>query len=94
ENSGFNTQIESIGCMKLTVRALHGAKRLFRIPIGHKYVTIGEIEGDDIDIEYVHAKTVRGKCVIIGDGCEIDRLEYTDSINISDKAVVKEIAQI
>ena len=40
-----------------------------------KFVT-DSIEGDDITLEYTKAKVVRGNNVLIGNGCEIDLVEY------------------
>lgn len=37
------------------------------------------IEADDINISYTKAKVVRGKNVILGDGCEVDLVEYTET---------------
>jgi cytoskeletal protein CcmA (bactofilin family) len=37
------------------------------------------IEGDDIYLEYTKAKVVRGNNVTIGEGCEIELVEYKDS---------------
>ncbi|WP_373897518.1 polymer-forming cytoskeletal protein [Haloimpatiens sp. FM7315] len=56
---------------------------------GKKNLTADVIEGDDIDIEEVVAKVVRGKNVHIGSGCTIDRVEYSESFEISDNSKVK-----
>ncbi len=37
------------------------------------------IEGDRVELEYTTAMVVRGKEVIIGEGCKIDRVEYTET---------------
>jgi cytoskeletal protein CcmA (bactofilin family) len=42
------------------------------------------IEGDDIRLEYTKAKVVRGKKVSIGPGCEIDLVEYNESLELDD----------
>ncbi len=48
------------------------------------------IEGNDIELESTKAKIVRGDNVIIGEGCEIDLVEYKKSYNVSEKSTVKE----
>lgn len=48
------------------------------------------IEGDHIEIENVKAKVVRGKNIIIGKGCNIDRVEYHQDIQIHKESMVKE----
>ena len=46
------------------------------------------IEGDNIELEHTTAKVVRGNNVTIGDGCEIDLVEYTGEFKKSLKASV------
>ncbi|MDU1053191.1 hypothetical protein [Clostridium baratii] len=48
------------------------------------------IEGDKIYLEKTIAKTVRGEDITIGEGCVIDRVEYTKNLNIIYGAKVKE----
>ena len=48
------------------------------------------IEGDKIYLEKTIAKTVRGEQITIGEGCVIDRVEYTKNLNIIYGAKVKE----
>ncbi|WP_027633189.1 hypothetical protein [Clostridium hydrogeniformans] len=49
------------------------------------------IEGDEININNVTVKSVRGNVVNVGDYCVIDNLHYRDQVNISHKAKVKEV---
>lgn len=51
------------------------------------------IEADVVDIERTKAKVIRGGHVAIGEGCEIDLVEYTDFIDISEQAIVKEVVR-
>ncbi|MCD7823147.1 MAG: polymer-forming cytoskeletal protein [Oscillospiraceae bacterium] len=53
-----------------------------------KPAEIGTIEGDEISLELVKADVVRGAKVTIGDGCEIGRVEYSESLEISENAHV------
>jgi hypothetical protein len=56
--------------------------------------SIGIMEADHIEVEYVKAGLISGTEVIIGDLCIIDRVEYRGSIKISDKAVVNEVVKL
>jgi cytoskeletal protein CcmA (bactofilin family) len=47
------------------------------------------IEGDDVDLEYVKAKVVRGNKVRIGTGCEIERVEYKEDFHQAKDAIVR-----
>ncbi|MBQ0125689.1 MAG: hypothetical protein KBS59_05125 [Clostridiales bacterium] len=47
------------------------------------------IEGDDISLSYVSAPAVVGKRVKIGKGCKIGKVQYSESIDISEDAVVE-----
>jgi hypothetical protein len=57
-------------------------------------IKVDSIEGDNITIDYVEAKFIRGDNVIIGKNCIIDKVEYRDEIEISDSAIVKEVIQL
>jgi cytoskeletal protein CcmA (bactofilin family) len=48
------------------------------------------IEGDEIMLEWTRAKTVRGKQIVIGKGCEIERVEYSESLEVDESASVGE----
>jgi cytoskeletal protein CcmA (bactofilin family) len=50
----------------------------------------GIIEGDDICLEYTDAKIVRGGKVVIGEGCDIELVEYRDSFKQDRGSKVKE----
>ena len=58
------------------------------------FIISESIEGDKINIEYTKAKTVIGKNIVIGDGCEIDLVQYTENAEISPKAKVKKCEKI
>lgn len=57
-------------------------------------VTTDLIEGDDIYLEYTKAKIVRGKNIVLGKGCEIGYVEYTDHYEQSDKSKVQESKKV
>lgn len=53
----------------------------------------GSIEGDVIELEHTRAEVVRGNHVTIGAGCEIGRVEYTQTLNVHKNAVVKDMVR-
>lgn len=52
------------------------------------------IEGDEIRLAHTRAKAVRGTNVVIGDGCEIDLVEYKGTLRIHGRSSVKEKKKI
>jgi cytoskeletal protein CcmA (bactofilin family) len=69
-------------------------KRNGRGWVDHKSLTVATIEGDDICLEWTHAKVVRGKRVEIGPGCDIDLVEYQNDFQHSPRARVKEFRRV
>ncbi len=92
----LSSQIGSIGGsrIKVTLKKNNVASplfRLFRKPSVNEIFVLkvaDSIEGDDISIEYTQARRVTGRTVVIGDGCHIETLRYSDSADISPKATV------
>jgi cytoskeletal protein CcmA (bactofilin family) len=52
------------------------------------YLRASTVEADDVALENTRAEVVRGKRVWIGAGCEIDEVEYEESLTVHPKAVV------
>ena len=52
------------------------------------------IEGDNIVLEYTDADIVRGKNVVIGRGCNINKVEYTNEYKLKDDGKVENAEQI
>lgn len=48
---------------------------------------VNTIEGDTVELENTTAKVVRGKRVIIGHGCRIERVEYSEHFEAAEGAV-------
>lgn len=80
-------QVKEIGGERISIR--RGTDMLIKKIIKSFYMPkdyyLGQlvtdsIEGDDIYLEYVKAKVVRGNNVEIGPGCEIDLIEYMNTI--------------
>ncbi len=46
------------------------------------------IEGDEIFLENTRARMVRGKKISVGEGCEIEYVEYSESLDVIDGARV------
>ncbi len=51
-------------------------------------VQVDLIEGDSIELEYVNAKVVRGNQVKVGPHCQIDLLEYLESVEVSSESSI------
>lgn len=73
-----------IGGEKITVERkgkfhLRGLRSII-LPFGHNTELIADtIEGDDVYLENTHAKVVRGNNIELGQGCEIELVEYKNS---------------
>lgn len=52
------------------------------------------IEGDNIYLEHTTAKVVRGNKIIIGDNCNIDKIEYKDSLDVTGNSQIGSKTQI
>lgn len=57
---------------------------------GYGTLEADTIEGDEIHLESTRAKVVRGKRVVIGPDCEIERVEYEESLDVDESAEVGE----
>lgn len=56
---------------------------------GSGYLEADTIEGDEIFLENTKARVVRGKKIQLGEGCEIETVEYSDSLEVAQGASVK-----
>ena len=92
--------IGSIGGSKIVIkyRKRKFFKNLVTINFNNKQVRGVEveqsIEGDEIDIENVTCPRVSGRCVTLGEGCEIELLQYSEKYEIHEKAKVGRIERI
>lgn len=95
---GGHCQIGTIGAENVTVE-----KGQFKGVLGEMFSSLfGQenilecetIEGDEIFLENTYADMVRGKKIMIGKGCQIKRVEYSDSLEISKDAKVTEQEKI
>jgi cytoskeletal protein CcmA (bactofilin family) len=79
------SQITNIGGS--TIRVLRKSNGLF----GRGGLKSETIEGDTVELENTTAQVVRGKQVVIGEGCHIQRVEYSESLDAHPGTV--EVAQ-
>jgi len=82
-----SSKAREIGGENITVKrkgksGFLGLKRMMQ----GKELTVDTIEGDDIYLENTQAKVVRGNNIEIGPGCEIELVEYKNSLKQDDKA--------
>lgn len=57
-------------------------------------IRINEMEGDDLELDYVDANKVSGDRIVIHEHCRIKVVEYRQTIDISDKAMVGKVVKI
>ncbi len=67
-----------------------GLEHAFGWSRGSGYLEADAIEGDEIFLENTKARVVRGKKIQIGEGCEIESVEYSESLEVAPGAQVKE----
>lgn len=101
--NGATSKVGSIGGSSITIYPERYHKIVAHLPLlpkllrgwGYGDLTVKEvIEGDEIKLEMVTAKSVIGRSVTIGAGCHIEYVRYTDSLEISPDAKVEHIEQI
>jgi cytoskeletal protein CcmA (bactofilin family) len=85
-----------IGGEKITIRSPQGFQSITQIFTfwTEKRLTADTIEGDDVYLEGVTAKTVRGRNVTIGTDCKVDVVEYSDNYSRTDGAMVGEARRV
>ena len=85
-----------IGGEKITIRSPRGFQSITQIFTfwAEQRLTADTVEGDDIYLEGVTAKIVRGRNVTIGTECKIDVVEYSDNYSRTDGAVVGESRKV
>lgn len=81
---------EELGHIGEEVERAVGLGQAFGWSRGSGYLEAETIEGDEIFVENTRARVVRGKKVQIGEGCEIELIEYSESLEIAPGAQVKE----
>ena len=94
-------RIGSIGGSRISIYSRNTDKGKVKLPLfsslirSKTAVTVeNSIEGDSIAIEGVVTPRVSGRIVAIGDGCEIDLVQYSEQIEISPNAKVGKTEKI
>ncbi len=90
---GGNSEIGAIGGSDIEIKRGEIRSGLMSALFGNRrYGTVkcALIEGTNVALENTVCEVVRGKNVVIGYGCEIDKVEYTDTLEVSDDAEVRE----
>ena len=95
KSDGF-CHIGAIGGSDVQIRPEHSSSILLRIPFlaklfkekWQKIQIENHIEADVIDLVNVSAPRISGRMVIVGEGCQIDLVQYSEEIEISPKAKV------
>lgn len=94
----FSSNVKEIGGEKITVREHNHfslIKKVVGLFSGRKVnLEVEVIEGDEIFLEITTAKLVRGKNVVIGKDCEIEKVEYSGSLDLRENAIVREKVKI
>jgi cytoskeletal protein CcmA (bactofilin family) len=87
---------KEIGGEKITIRSPRGFQSITQIFTfwTEQRLTADTIEGDDVYLEGVTAKTVRGRNVTIGVDCKVDVVEYSDNYSRADGAMVGEARRV
>jgi cytoskeletal protein CcmA (bactofilin family) len=80
---GLSNKIREIGGGKISVslgmpHGLGVLRTIVSLGIFNPVLEVDTIEGDDIVLENTAARIVRGKSVVIGSGCDIGTVEYTE----------------
>ncbi len=96
---GGNSTIKEIGCTKIEVKEGKNRSGLqigpFKLERKRDYdLTCPIIEGDEVNLINTTSKVVRGKNVRIGPGCAINRVEYSESIEVDSASTVGEQVKI
>lgn len=95
KSDGF-CHIGAIGGSDVQIRPEHSSSILRRIPFlaklfkekWQKIQIENHIEADVIDLVNVSAPRISGRMVTVGEGCQIDLVQYSEEIEISPKAKV------
>jgi len=95
-------EIGSIGGSRINIYR-GGGRKISRLPLlssllsavsSDKICVKNSVEGDEIALENVHTPRVSGRIVAIGEGCEIDLVQYTEQIEVSPNAKVGKVEKV
>lgn len=98
-NTYGQSRVAEIGGDRIVVRRGSGIGKMLKYlfassGFGGGTLRSNSIEGDDIRLSHTRANVVRGKNVIIESGCEIDLVEYKESLRLNHGSSVRERKQV
>jgi len=90
------SRLDEIGGERITVRKKGVLSVLgISLPFGlGGFLTANTIEATSVSLESTRAKVVRGAEVFIGVDCEIDRVEYSKTLDVAEGAIVREKVKV
>ena len=92
------SKIGEIGATNIEICGGEKSRNIFnifipkRIKNNHAYIKV--IEGDNIKLSNCDVDIVRGKNIVIGENCKINKVEYSESIDINELSKVDDINKI
>ncbi|MDU2688961.1 MAG: hypothetical protein E7C44_15955 [Paeniclostridium sordellii] len=92
------SKIGEIGATNIEICGGEKSRNIFnifipkRIKNNHAYIKV--IEGDNIKLSNCDVDIVRGKNIVIGENCKINKVEYSESIDINELSKVDNINKI
>jgi len=90
----FDTQTQIDGIRGVSVSVAPARIKKLIPPLIKNACVATAVEGDDVSLAYVTCPRVAGKHVVIGKGCEIDLVQYSETVEISRDAKVGKIEKI
>ena len=92
------SRIGEIGATNIEIYGEKKSKNIFKIFIPKKFknnrVYIKVIEGDNIKLSDCEVDIVRGKNIVIGENCKINKVEYSESIDINELSKIDSVDKI
>ena len=73
---------------------VHIRRKTVSIFFKRRTTVASAIEGDELDLAYVTAPQATGRTVIIGKGCRIDLVQYSEKVEIAPKAKIGRVEKI
>ncbi|GMA51462.1 hypothetical protein GCM10025857_28190 [Alicyclobacillus contaminans] len=81
-----HSHVQQMGGSEILVKRIRKG-RWFR---SGRHLEVDIVEGDNVHLEATRARIVRGNSVVIGSGCEVEMVEYRQSLDIASDASVAE----
>ena len=92
------SRIGEIGATNIEICGEKKSKNIFKIfipkRIKNNRAYIKVIEGDNIKLSDCEVDIVRGKNIVIGENCKINKVEYSESIDINELSKIDSVDKI